>query len=130
MEEFRDFEKLTSGKWETAVFDNLEPGDIFRATDDPGHVVRAISHPKRVPDADGGFLGNMGVRVEPVSAEELKCIVRGAQATREAGRRMKLRDRWGYPVLTIRGRRVLNFFRYLLHTDIVQTWKRRKERTA
>lgn len=39
---------------------------------------------------------------------------------------MKLRDKYGWPVVTVKGKCVLNFFRYLFLTDVIQTIKRSK----
>jgi hypothetical protein len=41
---------------------------------------------------------------------------------------MTLRDKYGWPVETFKGRPITNFIRYALHTNIWQTWKRREAR--
>ena len=41
---------------------------------------------------------------------------------------MYLRDKWGYPIEIVKGKYFENFIRYLIHTNIKQTWKRRKEK--
>lgn len=38
---------------------------------------------------------------------------------------MKLRNKHGWPVTSFTGRQVVNFIRYLLHTNIRQTWRLR-----
>lgn len=38
---------------------------------------------------------------------------------------MKLRDKYGYPVERIKGKKLTNFIRLLIHTNIKQTWKRK-----
>lgn len=38
---------------------------------------------------------------------------------------MKLRDRYGWPVTHFRNRPFVNFIRYLLHTNVRQTWRLR-----
>lgn len=38
---------------------------------------------------------------------------------------MKLRDKYGWPVTHFRGRPIVNFIRYLLHTNLRQTWRLR-----
>jgi hypothetical protein len=40
---------------------------------------------------------------------------------------MKFRDKDGWPVVSIAGRPITNFFRFLLHTSLSQTWARRHE---
>lgn len=40
--------------------------------------------------------------------------------------RMKLRDKYGWPVVTIKGRPFTNFMRRLLITNIAKTWQKRK----
>ena len=40
---------------------------------------------------------------------------------------MKLRDKYGWPLERIRGRYIQNFVRMILHTDIIQTWRKRHE---
>lgn len=40
---------------------------------------------------------------------------------------MKLRDKYGWPVTTIEGfHPIINTIRYMIHTNIKQTWKMRK----
>lgn len=39
---------------------------------------------------------------------------------------MNLRDKWGYPVERVKGHHITNFIRLLIHTNLKQTWKRRK----
>ena len=39
---------------------------------------------------------------------------------------MKLRDKYGWPVVTIKGRPFTNFMRRLLITNIAKTWQKRK----
>ena len=34
---------------------------------------------------------------------------------------MKLRDKWGWPVVTIKGRPITNFIRRVIHTNIAKT---------
>ena len=41
---------------------------------------------------------------------------------------MYLRDKWEYPIEIVKGKYFENFIRYLIHTNIKQTWKRRKEK--
>ena len=40
---------------------------------------------------------------------------------------MILRERLGWPIERIKGRRILNFLRLLIHTDIGVTWRKRHE---
>lgn len=39
---------------------------------------------------------------------------------------MKLRDKYGWPVEVTRGHHINNFIRLLIHTNLKETWKRRK----
>ena len=38
---------------------------------------------------------------------------------------MKLRDKWGWPVVRIKGKHTTNVIRYLLHTNLFKTWQYR-----
>ena len=40
---------------------------------------------------------------------------------------MKIRDKYGYPVTVIIGKPITNIIRYMLHTSIKMTFKRRKQ---
>lgn len=40
---------------------------------------------------------------------------------------MILRERLGWPIERVKGRRILNFLRLLIHTDIGVTWRKRHE---
>ena len=40
---------------------------------------------------------------------------------------MKLRDKYGYPVVKIKGKRFTNFMRCIIHCNPFVTWKMRRE---
>ena len=40
---------------------------------------------------------------------------------------MILRDNLGWPMEYIKGRPITNFLRALIHTDVIVTWRRRKD---
>ena len=43
---------------------------------------------------------------------------------------MYYRDKYGWPVETIKGRPIVNFIRRLIHTNIRTTWHYRKKKCA